>query len=71
MIKNGKNIDAKLSRATCQHGSKIGFSFFTRPGAVSYDDTKQQHLVRGSALTLHTLLLLGFSHCAARGSRAY
>ena len=41
MIKNGKNIDAKLSIAASQHGSKIGFSasFFSRPSAVTLEAT--------------------------------
>ena len=36
MIKNGKNIDAKLSRAASQHGSKSNFFFHIQHINISY-----------------------------------
>ena len=41
MVKNRNNIDAKLSRAASQHGSKTGFSslFFSQPSAKTLEAT--------------------------------
>ena len=62
MIKNRNNIDAKLSRAASQHGSKNGF-FFLQPSiatleAITIISTRNTTILSRVVVTVHVELVM-------------